>query len=127
MKKNDIFKHINDEDAARIAAEYPTGDKKQRDRLFRKVESRVSSGFTAGDEVRGVDAYRPRIAMKIASAAAAVAVVAGAGGVGYQLLSSVSRPTESSIGSDMVQAQTEEGSAAEAATASGAITKEELL
>ena len=66
MKKNDIFKHINDEDAARIAAEYPTGDKKQRDRLFRKVESRVSSGFTAGDEVRGVDAYRPRIAMKIA-------------------------------------------------------------
>lgn len=127
MKKNDIFKHINDEDAARIAAEYPTGDKKQRDRLFRKVESRVSSGFTAGDEVRGVDAYRPRIAMKIASAAAAVAVVAGAGGVGYQLLSSVSRPTESSIVSDMVQAQTEEGSAAEAATASGAITKEELL
>lgn len=127
MKKNDFFKHINDEDAARIAAEFPTGDKKQRDRIFRKVESRVNSGFTAGDEVRGVDAYRPRIAMKIASAAAAMVVVAGAGGVGYQLLSSGGRPTESIPGSEMTQPQTEEEATNEAASVPEPITKEELL
>ena len=70
MKKNDIFNHISDDDAAKIAAEYPTGDKNQRDRLFREVEKRVNGSFSADDEVRGVDTYRPRIAMKIISAAA---------------------------------------------------------
>ena len=127
MKNNDIFKHISDEDAERIAAEFPTGDKKQRERLFRKVESRVNSSFTAADEVRGVDAYRPRIAMKIASAAAAVVVVAGAGCVGYQLLSSGRRPAESIPGSEMIQSQTEEEATTEAVTVPEPITKEELL
>ena len=45
MKKNDIFKHISDEDAERIAAEYPTGDKVQRERMFREVEKRVSGEY----------------------------------------------------------------------------------
>ncbi len=86
MKDEKLFGHVTDEEAARIAEEYPTGDKKQRDRIFREIERRVETGSESGDEVRGVEAYRPRIWMKAVSAAAAFALVAGAvTGGGYLL------------------------------------------
>lgn len=108
MKKNDIFKQISDEDAAKIAAEYPTGDKKQRDRVFGKVEKRVNGSFTAGDEVSGVDIYRPRIAMKIASAAAVAVLVAGGAGAGYHIFrNNGSTTVESSLASKVSEASTE--------------------
>ena len=87
MKKDKLFGHVSDEEAARIAAEYPTGDKKQRDRIFSEIERRVENVPVSGDEVGGVEKYRPRIWMKVASAATAFALVAGAAaGGGYLLL-----------------------------------------
>ncbi|MBR6242015.1 MAG: hypothetical protein IKQ90_00810 [Ruminococcus sp.] len=127
MKKNDIFKHISDEDAERIAAEYPTGDKVQRERMFREVEKRVSSGYSAGDEVRGVEKYRPGIAMKIVSAAAAVTLIAGAAAAGTHFLSRSSRPADSLSASETVQSQPEEEPVSEAITAPDTITEEEIL
>ena len=127
MKKNDIFKHISDEDAERIAAEYPTGDKVQRERMFREVEKRVSSGYSAGDEVRGVEKYRPGIAMKIVSAAAAVTLIAGAAAAGTHFLSRNSSPADSLSASETVQSQPEEEPVSEAITAPDTITEEEIL
>lgn len=126
MKKNDIFKQISNEDAARIAAEYPTGDKFQRDHIFSKVEKRVNRSFTVGDEVRGVDVYRPRTTMKIVSAAAAVVLAAGATGVGYKLFSNGKRTSESSSLAEVYEQPTEE-IIVEATTVSNKITNEELL
>ena len=51
MKNDKLFGHVSDEEAARIADEYPTGDKKQRDRIFSEVERRVDGNFVSGDEV----------------------------------------------------------------------------
>ena len=127
MKKNDIFKHISDEDAERIAAEYPTGDKVQRERMFREVEKRVSGGYSAGDEVRGVEKYRPGIAMKIVSAAAAVTLIAGAAAAGTHFLSRNSSPADSLSASETVQSQPEEEPVSEAITAPDTITEEEIL
>ena len=127
MKKNDIFNHISDDDAAKIAAEYPTGDKNQRDRLFREVEKRVNGSFSADDEVRGVDTYRPRIAMKIISAAAAFVLIAGVARGGYHLLIKDKRSTENSSVSDISEPSTVEETIFETAAVSEQITKEEIL
>lgn len=88
MKDEKLFSRISDEEAARIAEEYHTGGKEQRDRIFNEIERRVERGdFTSGDEVRGVETYRPRIWLKAVSAAAAFVLIAGAAtGGGYLLL-----------------------------------------
>jgi hypothetical protein len=88
MKDDKLFRQISEEDAARIANEYPTGDKTQRDRIFNEIERRTASeGFASGDEVRGVETYRPRIWMKALSAAAAFILIVGAAAGGAHLLS----------------------------------------
>ena len=89
MKKDTdkLFGNISDEDAERIAADYPTGDKSQRDRIFNEIERRVEGRTTSDDmDVSGVETYRPRIYMKVISAAAALVLVAGAAVGGSYLL-----------------------------------------
>ena len=89
MKKDTVklFGNISDEEAERIAADYPTGDKSQRDRIFNEIERRVEGRTTSDDmDVSGVETYRPRIYMKVISAAAAVVLVAGAAVGGSYLL-----------------------------------------
>lgn len=77
----DIISKVTDETAERISAEFPTGDKSERDRIYKEVERRIEGEYTTdGDEVKGVEAYRPRIYMKIASAAAALVIIAGMAG-----------------------------------------------
>lgn len=89
MKKDTdkLFGNLSDEDAERIASRYPVGDKKQRDRIFNEIERRVEGGHTSEDiDVSGVEAYRPRIYLKVISAAAALVLAAGAAvGGGYLL------------------------------------------
>lgn len=127
MKKNDIFKHISDEDAAKIAAEYPTGDKKQRDLMFKKVESRLNGSFTAENDTVRAEAYRPRIAMKVASAAAALVLVGGTAGVAYKLHNDGGKTSESNFGMAVSEPSSAEETSAEAVTVSGKLTREELL
>ncbi|MBR1431367.1 hypothetical protein [Ruminococcus sp.] len=89
MKKDTdkLFGNISDEEAERIAADYPTGDKEQRDRIFNEIERRVEGRQTSEDiDVSGVETYRPRIYMKVISAAAALVLVAGAAVGGSYLL-----------------------------------------
>lgn len=89
MKKDTdkLFGNLSDEDAERIAADYPTGDKSQRDRIFNEIERRVEGRQTSEDmDVSGVETYRPRIYMKVISAAAALMLVAGAAVGGSYLL-----------------------------------------
>ncbi|WP_164169013.1 hypothetical protein [Ruminococcus flavefaciens] len=89
MKKDTdkLFGNLSDEDAERIAADYPTGDKSQRDRIFNEIERRVEGRTTSDDmDVSGVETYRPRIYMKVISAAAALVLVAGAAVGGSYLL-----------------------------------------
>ncbi|MBR3666776.1 MAG: hypothetical protein IKN66_06420 [Ruminococcus sp.] len=89
MKKDTdkLFGNISDEEAERIAADYPTGDKEQRDRIFNEIERRVEGRTTSDDmDVSGVETYRPRIYMKVISAAAALVLVAGAAVGGSYLL-----------------------------------------
>ena len=89
MKKDTdkLFGNLSDEDAERIASSYPTGDKKQRDRIFNEIERRVQGGHTSDDaDVSSVETYRPRIYLKVISAAAAFVLIAGAAvGGGYLL------------------------------------------
>ena len=89
MKKDTdkLFGNLSDEDAERIASRYPTGDKKQRDRIFSEIERRVEGGHISDDaDVSGVETYRPRIYLKVISAAAALVLAAGAAvGGGYLL------------------------------------------
>jgi len=127
MKKNEIFRNISDEDAAKIADEYPTGDKKQRDRLFKKVEERVNGTFTAEDDASGTETYRPRIAMKVASAAAALVVTAGVAGIGWHLLRNNGSPADSSFAMQVYEASTEEETTVETFTIPAKLTKEEVL
>ena len=118
MKKNEFFGHISDEEVTRIADEYPTGDKKQRDRIFKKIERRVEGTPAYGDEVSGVELYRPRILTKVVSAAAAFVLVAGAAtGGGYLLLRDrgMGAPgADISDTSDATEAVTEDETTAEA-------------
>ncbi len=89
MKKDTdkLFGNISDEEAERIAADYPTGDKEQRDRIFNEIERRVEGRTTSDDmDVSGVETYRPRIYMKVISAAAALVLAAGAAVGGSYLL-----------------------------------------
>jgi hypothetical protein len=89
MKKDTdkLFGNLSDEDAERIAADYPTGDKSQRDRIFNEIERRVEGRTTSDDmDVSGVETYRPRIYMKVISAAAALVLAAGAAVGGSYLL-----------------------------------------
>ena len=89
MKKDTdkLFGNLSDEDAERIAADYPTGDKSQRDRIFNEIERRVEGRTTSDDmDVSGIETYRPRIYMKVISAAAALVLVAGAAVGGSYLL-----------------------------------------
>lgn len=98
MKNNDfdkMFSNMNDETTEKIAEEYPTGDKKHRDRVYKEVERRVGEGFSgSGDEVRGVETYRPRPYLRFASAAAAVVIAAGAVGGGYFLMNKSSKNSD---------------------------------
>lgn len=89
MKKDTdkLFGNLSDEDAERIASRYPVGDKKQRDRIFSEIERRVEGGHTSEDiDVSGVETYRPRIYLKVISAAAALVLAAGAAVGGSYLL-----------------------------------------
>ncbi len=89
MKKDTdkLFGNISDEEAERIAADYPTGDKEQRDRIFNEIERRVEGRTTSDDmDVSGVETYRPRIYMKVISAAAALVLAADAAVGGSYLL-----------------------------------------
>ncbi|WP_303820354.1 hypothetical protein [Ruminococcus flavefaciens] len=89
MKKDTdkLFGNLSDEDAERIAADYPTGDKSQRDRIFNEIERRVEGRTTSDDmDVSGIETYRPRIYMKVISAAAALVLAAGAAVGGSYLL-----------------------------------------
>lgn len=114
MKNDKLFGRVSDEEAARIADEYPTGDKSQRDRIFREVERRVDGNFVSGDEVSGVELYRPRIWTKVVSAAAAFVLVAGtATGGGYLLLKNHGMGAPSADISDSSEAVTEESTAVE--------------
>ena len=114
MKKDKLFGHVSDEDAARIAEEYPTGDKKQRDRIFKEIERRVEDTSAYGDEVSGVELYRPRIWTKVVSAAAAFVLIAGtATGGGYLLLKNRGMEAPSADISDTSEAVTEEETTSE--------------
>ncbi|HRR78051.1 MAG TPA: hypothetical protein P5191_14820 [Ruminococcus sp.] len=100
MKKNDInkmFDNVNTETVEKIAAEYPTGDKKHRDRVYKEVERRVDGKYSAGEEVRGVETYRPRPYLRFVSAAAAVVVTAGAVGGGYLMLNKGSKSSDNIV------------------------------
>ncbi|MBQ6212050.1 MAG: hypothetical protein IJJ57_04045 [Ruminococcus sp.] len=92
MKNNDIeklFSSISDEAIEKIAEDYPTGDKKQRDRIYKEVERRVGKDITvSGDEVKGVEKYRSRPYLRFVSAAATLIIAAGAVGGGSYLISS---------------------------------------
>ena len=109
MKKDKLFGRVSDEESARIADEYPTGDKKQRDRIFKEVERRVEGTVAYGDEVSGVELYRPRIWTKVVSAAAAFVLVAGTfTGGGYLMLKNRGMGAPSADISDSSEVVTEE-------------------
>lgn len=88
MEDKKLFENLDDNTVEKIASRYPVGDEKERDKVFRKIEKRAGGGeFSSGDEIRGVETYRPRPYLRVVSAAAAIALVVGAAaGGGYFLL-----------------------------------------
>ncbi|NLT08076.1 MAG: hypothetical protein GXY08_01010 [Ruminococcus sp.] len=138
MKKNNIenmFDNVNSETVEKIAAEYPTGDKKHRDYIYKEVERRVDGKYSAGEEVRGVETYRPRPYLRFVSAAAALVIVAGAvGGSGYLIKNSKKNSTsERAVPATEVSDNVEvtdaliTTEAATAVTAPEFLTKDELI
>lgn len=114
MKKDTdkLFGNISDEDAERIAADYPTGDKSQRDRIFNEIERRVEGRTTSDDmDVSGVETYRPRIYMKVISAAAALVLAAGAAVGGSYLLRGRNKNLTVEPSSEVMEETTETTSA----------------
>ncbi len=114
MKKDTdkLFGNLSDEDAERIAADYPTGDKSQRDRIFNEIERRVEGRTTSDDmDVSGVETYRPRIYMKVISAAAALVLAAGAAVGGSYLLRGRNKNLTVEPSSEVMEETTETTSA----------------
>ncbi len=104
-KTDELFSNVSDEQIEKIAADYPTWSKKQRDRIFREIERRVSADNSHADEVRGVEVRRSRTYLRIISAAAAFVIIAGAAvGGGYVLLRQKGRtvPNEQVSETDIV-------------------------
>ncbi|WP_019677992.1 hypothetical protein [Ruminococcus flavefaciens] len=132
MKKDQLFGRVSDEEAARIADEYPTGDIKHRDRIFREIERRVEDTSASVDEVSGVESYRSRIWGKVLSAAAVFVLVAGAAaGGGYLLLrngrAGVPVAEFSEISSSVTEVETTEEDTTEEDTTEEQLTKEDLI
>ena len=133
MKKDTdkLFGNLSDEEAERIAADYPTGDKEQRDRIFNEIERRVEGRTTSDDmDVSGVETYRPRIYMKVISAAAALVLAAGAAVGGSYLLRGRDKNLTVEPSSEVIEETTETTAAPtteEQPTEPEVPTKEQLL
>lgn len=133
MKNNRdvLFKHVNDETVEKIAAEYPTGDKQQRDRIYKEIERRVDGSYASGEEVKGVEMYRERPYMRIISAAAAFVIIVGAAaGGGYIMHNRSSNYADNAVSAETTTAPSEsptEPETTEAAAEPAQLTKEEIL
>ena len=129
--KNELFKHLSDETVEKISAEYPTGDKIQRDRIYREIERRVDDSCVSGEDVRGVEAYRSRPYMRIISAAAAFVIIVGAAaGGGYIMRNGSSNYADNAVSVEGTTAPSEsptEPETTEAAAEPAPLTKEEIL
>ena len=71
---DELFGNVSDKQAEKIAAEYFTGGREQRDRIFNEVERRINADSFAADEVSGVEVRHSRPYLRIISAAAAPTV-----------------------------------------------------
>ena len=129
--KDELFKHLSDETVEKISAEYPTGDKLQRDRIYREIERRVDGSYASGEDVRGVEMYRARPYMRIISAAAAFVIIVGAAaGGGYIMHNRSSNYADNAVSEEGTTAPSEtvtEPETTEAAAEPAQLTKEEIL
>ena len=86
-KISDILHNADEKALEEIAADYTSFDKEKADRQFRQIERRLESSGDdfCGEEVSGVERYRPRVFRRFVSAAACLALAGTGIAVTYSL------------------------------------------